>query len=254
MKDFNYRPFIVIAVLLLGWQLALGSGDVVSDTLAPPGPVLVALVRMIADGSALHAMYQTLVATLLGLALGSGIGTFVGILSGIVRPLATAIRGPVEVLRPLPAIALVPLMTIAFGLGLPMEVYVIAFAVIWPSIILTQHAVQNVESRLLEVASVLELGRMASIQKIILPAIVPRLIVMLRFTAAIALLIAVTVELVSNPRGLGHEMMVASESFVPDKMLAYLVIITTLGWCLNWAMLRAERYVTLGPRAAAKQE
>jgi len=249
MKKLNYRPFVVIGGLLLAWQFALGDGSVVSDTLAPPGPVFLALGRMILDGTALHASYETLTAALLGLLLGGGIGTLIGIVSGMMKPLALAIRGPVEVLRPLPAIALVPLMTIAFGLGLPMEVYVVAFAVFWPSIILTQHAVRNVEAQLMEVASVLELSRIASIQKIVLPAIVPRLVVMLRFTAAIALLIAVTVELVSNPRGLGHEMMVASESFVPDRMLAFLIVITAIGWCLNWTMLRAEHYVTSSAQA-----
>jgi ABC-type nitrate/sulfonate/bicarbonate transport system permease component len=132
-----------------------------------------------------------------------------------------------------------------------MEVYVVAFAVIWPSIIFTQHAVRGVERQLMEVADALQLGWLARIRKIILPAIVPRLVVMIRFTAAIALLIAVTVELVSNPRGLGHEMMVASESFVPEKMLAFLVIITAIGWCLNWALVSAERHVSNSPRAAS---
>jgi ABC-type nitrate/sulfonate/bicarbonate transport system permease component len=159
-----------------------------------------------------------------------------------------AIRGPVEILRPLPAIALVPLMTIAFGLGLAMEVYVVAFAVFWPAIILTQHAVNHVERQLIEVADALELSRPQRIWKIILPAIVPDLVVMLRFTSAIALLIAVTVELVSNPRGLGHEMMMASEAFAPARMLAYLVVITLIGWCLNLALVSAERRVTKGVR------
>ena len=158
------------------------------------------------------------------------------------------IRAPVELLRPLPAIALVPLMTIAFGLGLAMEVYVVAFAVFWPAIILTEHAVHHVERQLTEVADALELGSLERIWKIILPAIVPRLIVMLRFNAAIALLIAVTVELVSNPRGLGNEMMLASEAFAPARMLAYLVVITAIGWCLNSALVYVEKRVALGAR------
>jgi ABC-type nitrate/sulfonate/bicarbonate transport system permease component len=130
-----------------------------------------------------------------------------------------------------------------------MEVYVVAFAVIWPSIILSQHAVQNVEHELIEVADILEFGYVARTWKIILPAIWPRLVVMLRFTAAIALLIAVTVELVSNPWGLGHEMMVASWGLEPAKMLAYLVVVTAIGWCLNWALLLVERIFSAGPSA-----
>jgi ABC-type nitrate/sulfonate/bicarbonate transport system permease component len=243
---FNYRPLVVIAVLVLGWQLALGGGHVVSDTLAPPGPVVLALLGMLTDGSVLRASGATLSAALLGLALGAGLGTGIGLVCGMVRPVATALRGPVEVLRPLPAIALVPLMTIIFGLGLEMEVYVVAFAVIWPGIILTQHAVQNIERGFLEVADVLQLGPIARIRKVILPAILPRLVVMLRFTAAIALLMAVTVELVSNPWGLGHDMMVASQDLAPARMIAFLIVITAIGWCLNSALLTVERYLLPG--------
>lgn len=242
MKSFNYRPLIVVVILLAAWQFALSGGTIVSDTLAPPSAVVVALVAALLDGTLIRASMETLIAVLLGLALGGGLGILIGIMSGMIRPVAMGIKAPVEVLRPLPAIALVPLMTIAFGLGLAMEVYVVAFAVFWPSIILTQNAVQNVERQLLQVADAMELGKIERIFKIILPAIVPRLVVLLRFSAAIALLIAVTVELVADPRGLGNEMMVSAQAFVPARMLALLVTITVLGWLLNWALISAERH------------
>jgi sulfonate transport system permease protein len=249
IREFNYRPLITIAVLVAGWQYAL-NGNQVSDTLAPPGPVAVALVQMLGDGSVLQASYETLSAALLGLALGTAIGTCIGITGGMLKPFALAIHGPVEVMRPLPAIALVPLATIIYGLGMAMEVYVVAFAVVWPTILLSQHAVENMDRRLLEVADAMQLDKLQRIYKIILPATLPRLVVMLRFTAAIALLIAVTVELVSNPRGLGNQMMIASYDMVPAKMLAYLVVITAIGWALNWLLLFAERHTLTGPRVS----
>ena len=241
-------PIAVVVLLGLAWQFGVSGSDFASDTLAPPGAVLAALAGLVAEGDVLRAAAATLGAALLGMAAGVALGGALGLVSGLVRPVAVAIRGPVEVLRPLPAIALVPLMTIAMGLGLAMEVWIIAFAVFWPSIILTQQAVQQIEPQLLDVADALQLGRLARITKIILPAIVPRLVVMLRFVAAIALLIAVTVELVSNPRGLGHEMMLAAEAFTPAPMLAYLVVIAIIGWGVNWALLAGERRVLSGMR------
>lgn len=241
-------PIMVIVLLLLLWQLGVSGSDFMSDTLAPPGAVLRALAGLVAEGEVLRAAAATLAAALLGMAAGVGLGGGLGLLSGLFPPLAIAIRGPVELLRPLPAIALVPLMTIAMGLGLAMEVWIIAFAVFWPSIILTQQAVRQIEPQLLEVADALQLGRFARITKVVLPAIVPRLVVMLRFVAAIALLIAVTVELVSNPRGLGHAMMLAAEAFTPAPMLAYLMVIAIIGWGVNAALLAAERRVLSGMR------
>ena len=245
---FDPAPAAVVLVLLLLWHLGVSGSDFVSDTLAPPGAVLLALVHLVVAGDVLRSAAATFGAALLGMAVGVILGGLLGLASGLLRPLAMLIRGPVEVLRPLPAIALVPLMTIALGLGLTMEVWVVAFAVFWPAIILTQQAVLQMDRQLLEVADALELGRLARIGKIVLPAILPRLVVMLRFAAAIALLIAVTVELVSNPRGLGHEMMLAAEAFTPAPMLAYLVVIALLGWLVNWALLAGERRLLVGTR------
>jgi len=241
-------PIGVIALLLLLWQLDVSGSDFVSDTLASPGAVLLALGRLVLDGDVLRAAAATLTAALLGMAVGVGLGAALGLLSGLFPPVAAAIRGPVVLLRPLPAIALVPFMTIALGLGLAMETWVIAFAVFWPAVTLTQQAVRQMDLQLLEVADALELGLLARVSKLVLPAIVPRLVVMLRFAAAIALLIAVTVELVSNPRGLGHEMMLAAEAFTPAPMLAYLVVIALLGWAVNWVLVASERRVLAGMR------
>jgi sulfonate transport system permease protein len=241
MRRFNAAPFFVIAALILAWHFALSGPSQDSDTLAPPLPVLRSLVMMIGNGDILVASFETLSAAVLGLCLGGFLGVLLGVAGGMSTPIAMIIRAPVELLRPLPAIALVPLMTIAFGLGLRMEVYVVAFAVFWPAVILTQTAVVNVERQLVEVADALQLDMFAKVGKIIRPAIFPRLIVMLRFNAAIALLIAVTVELVSNPRGLGNQMMLASEAFDPARMLAYLVAITTIGWIINWGLVHFEK-------------
>ena len=247
-RRFDLAPLLVIAVLILLWQLGVSGSDFVSDTLAPPGAVLIALLKLIIAGDVLRASLDTLVAALLGMALGVALGSLIGLLSGLLPPVAAAIHGPVEILRPLPAIALVPFATIALGLGLKMEVSVIAFAVIWPAIILTAQAVGQIEPQLLDVADALELGRTARAWKIVLPAILPRLVVMLRFAAGIALLIAVTVELVSNPRGLGHAMMLAAEAYTPAPMLAYLIVIAAIGWGLNAALLAGERRILGGMR------
>ena len=247
-RRFDAAPFLVIVLLVVLWQIGVSGSGFVSDTLAPPGAVLAALVGLIANGDVLRASFDTLVAALLGMMLGVCLGGVIGLLSGLLRPVAAAIHGPVELLRPLPAIALVPFATIALGLGLKMEVSVVAFAVVWPAIILTAQAVGQIERELLDVADALELGRLARVWKIILPAILPRLVVMLRFVAAIALLIAVTVELVSNPRGLGHAMMLAAEAFTPAPMLAYLIVIALIGWALNWALLAGERWILAGMR------
>jgi sulfonate transport system permease protein len=64
----------------------------------------------------------------------------------------------IEVLRPIPSVALIPLAMLVYGFGLRMEVSVVAFACSWPMLILSQAAVRQVEPQLLEVAQALELS------------------------------------------------------------------------------------------------
>jgi len=120
-----------------------------------------------------------------------------------------------------------------------MEAAVVAFACVWPILIVTIAAVRGIEVRLLEVAQVLELSFAARLRKVILPAAFGRINVGLRISVGIALVVAVTVEIVLNPRGLGYGMITAQQSLRPDLMYAELLWLGLLGWGLNAALANA---------------
>jgi ABC-type nitrate/sulfonate/bicarbonate transport system permease component len=90
---------------------------------------------------------------------------------------------------------------------------------------------------------VLGLSRRDRAWKIVLPAIVPRLFVALRLGVAVALVVAVTVEIAANPNGMGYAMMIAQQSFDPALMLAWLGWIGIVGYAINAAMQRLQRRV-----------
>jgi sulfonate transport system permease protein len=147
----------------------------------------------------------------------------------------------VEALRPIPSVALLPLAMLLFGFGYRMEVFVVAFATFWPFLILTQAAVKQVEPRLIEVARLMSLSAPAMAWKIVLPAAAPRLMTAFRLAIGIALVVAVTCEIASNPQGLGHALMLAQETLRPARMFAFLFWIGTLGLALNLGLLALER-------------
>ena len=94
---------------------------------------------------------------------------------------------------------------------------------------------------LFDVARVLRLKPLARTLKIVLPAALPRIFVGFRLAAGIALTVAVTVEVSSNPLGLGYAMILAEQELHPDLMLAYLLWIGIIGWGLNFAIVSAQR-------------
>ena len=171
-----------------------------SDAIAAPSAALLAWLGAARDGSLWQATWFTLGSAALGLLIASLLGVAGGLLLGLSRRADASSALSVELLRPIPSVALIPLAMLVFGFGLRMETAVIAFAAVWPMLILTRAAVRQVEPSLLEVGRVLGLSAWQRGVKIVLPACVPRLFVALRLGVAIALVVAVTVEIAAARR------------------------------------------------------
>lgn len=235
---------LVFPAVLLGslelWARTTGQG---SDAIAPPSAAVLAWGGALMDGTLLEATAFTLGSAALGLLIGAFGGLLLGTLLGLSRRAGQLGYLSVEVARPIPSVALIPLAMLVFGFGLRMEVSVVAFACLWPMLVLTQAAVLQVEPRLLEVARALQLTPWQRFAWIVGPAIVPRLFVALRLGVAIALVVAVTVEIAANPHGMGYAMMIAQQSLDPALMLAWLAWIGVVGYAINVGALALQRFV-----------
>ena len=147
----------------------------------------------------------------------------------------------VELFRPIPSVALIPIALLVYGFGYRMEIAIVSFACFWPMLILSQAAVAGVEPRLLEVARILGMGRLQQIGRIVLPASLPRVFVAFRLVVGIAMVVAVTVEIAANPRGLGYGMILAQQNLRPELMFALLLWVGILGWAINAGLLALQR-------------
>ncbi len=237
------RPwwFPVVALALFEWYArTLGKS---SDAIAPPSAALGGFASAVSDGSLLSATAFTLASAALGLLLAAVLGIAAGIALGLSPRAARLSFLSIEVFRPIPSVALIPLSMLVFGFGLRMEFSIVAFACFWPLLLLSQAAVRQVEPRLLEVSQMLGLSPLQRAVKIILPAITARLFVALRLGVAVALVVAVTVEIAANPHGMGYAMMIAQQSLNPGLMLAWLMWISVVGFAINFGALTLERSI-----------
>ena len=229
---------LALLVLWQGWASVFG---IHSDTLSAPVDIFAAFVTGLSDGTILEATRTTLTAAAGGLLLGAGLGTVTGFVFGLVPVISRLTRITVEVLRPVPAVAILPIAMLVFGFGYAMEMAIIAFACFFPVMLLTEGAIRQMTPRLMEVARVMRLTTLQRTSKIVLPAVLPRMFVALRLAAGIALIVSVTVEIAANPQGLGYRLMMAGQSLRPADMFATLFWIGAIGWTLNWCLIRTER-------------
>jgi len=204
-----------------------------SDAVAPPSAVALALVEALGDGSLVAATRDTLI--------GASIGLILGLILGAAPTLDRLLEFPVEVLRPIPSVAVIPIALVALGFGYSLEIAIVSFACVWPLLILTRAAVRGVEPRLVEVARALKLTPLDRIVKIVAPAALPRIFVAFRLAAGVSLIVAVTVEIAVNPMGLGYGVMTAGQALRPDLMLAYVFWIGVVGFGLNALLVSAQQ-------------
>lgn len=237
------RGAVIPVLVVLLWESTSYASWFPIDSLSRPTDVAAAGAAAFADGSILLATWQTIEAALAGFAVAAVLGVLFGVILGLSPRLEGVVGPSVDALRPIPSVALIPLSLLMFGFGLAMEAVVIAFACIWPILIVTTAAVRGIEPRLLEVARMLELSFASRLRKVILPAALGRINVGLRIALGISLIVAVTVEIVLNPRGLGYSMITAQQSLRPELMYAQLLWVGILGWGLNAALKGAvERW------------
>jgi len=232
-------PIATLAVLEI-WARAV---HLQSDSLAPPSAIAIALGEALQDGTILIATRDTLASAFAGLLVGGAVGLAFGITLGIFHVFDRLMEVTIEAIRPIPSIALLPIALIALGFGYRMEIVIVAFACIWPILILSRAAVGGIEPRLIEVSRALRLSPVDRVRKIIIPAALPRIFLAFRLAAGIALIVAVTVEIAINPIGLGAAIMTAQQALRPDLMLAYLLWIGLIGYLLNAGLVVAQRHL-----------
>jgi len=180
-----------------------------------------AFVRGVTSGAYAVAVGETLLEWLLGLSIAAVVGVTWGILIGAFPIVAACSRVVMSVLRPIPSVALIPVAILAAGLGLRMIVMLVVFASVWPILFNTVYASREVPSQYLETARSLGYGRFAIQTRVVGIAILPGVMTGLRVSATIALVVAISAELVTGSGGLGgHILDMRLASRIPESYAA----------------------------------
>lgn len=236
----SWRGWLFPVAVIAAAEIWFLNNPIMSDTLAPPSKILRDGAEMMFDGSLLKATWQTLLSAAAGLMIGMVAGIAAGFTIGLIRTAERTAAWVVELLRPIPSVALIPLALLTFGYGYRMEFSVVSWATFWPFLILTHNALRQIDVRLIEVSRLMGFNPLQRILKIMLPAAAPRLFTALRLAVGLSLVVAVTVEIAANPQGLGLGLMRSQEELQPGRMLAFLIWLGVLGWAINYFLLLFE--------------
>lgn len=237
------RGLAGLAVLALLSELLGRAGIVHRDFLPPASTILRRAVSLAGDDYFLTNVWSTIKAWAIGFAIASAGGVLLGLLLGSIPVLNTAVRAVVEFLRPIPSVALIPLVSLILGAGQTTEVTLIVYAAAWPVLFNTIYGLQDVDPLAKDTMRAFGFGRLAIIWRVSLPSAAPFIATGLRLAAAVALILAVSTEILSGfGEGLGTFIAQAQQSIDGTKdVLAGTVWAGVLGLLINVGLVQAER-------------
>jgi ABC-type nitrate/sulfonate/bicarbonate transport system permease component len=230
-----------IVVFLLVWELVPRLGLANPEYLPPPSDVLGIFVRNLGLTSFWVALGQTMLGWTIGLAIAAAAAVVLGIVIGTSRFLRRATHSTIEFLRPIPSVALIPLAALLFGVEMQSKLLLIVYACFWQVLIQVLYGVADVDPVADDTARSYGLGRAARIRHVVWPTTLPYLMTGLRLGAAVALILAITAELIIGNPGLGHEIALAQSGGATSPMYALVLAAGLVGVAINLVMRAVER-------------
>ncbi|MEV5410615.1 ABC transporter permease [Thermopolyspora sp. NPDC052614] len=234
------RRLIGLAVILAAWQIAASRGLLGAAT-PPPSQVIEAGADLIRSGELQVHLLASLERVAKGLSIGLTAGLVLGLAAGLLRVAEDVIDAPLQALRMLPHLALVPVFIIWFGIGETSKIALIAIGPIFPLYINVFHGIRSVDERIVESARSCGVRGLGLIRRVILPGALPQILVGLRQSLGIGWLSLVVAEMTATTSGIGFLVNDAKEFLHTDVVFVVLVVYALLGLTTDLAVRAIER-------------
>jgi sulfonate transport system permease protein len=243
-RALRWRVAALLTFVLL-WSLA---GGLVQPTrpfnpLFLPAPWVVsgAMVELASKGQLWPHIGATLERVAVGFATAALLAVVLGLLAGQVRLVRNLVEPVIELLRPIPPLAVLPMFIVWVGIGEASKVGFITYATFFPMFVTTVHGVAQIDGRLLRAAQSLGAGPRTLFLRVILPAALPDILTGLRLGVALAFFVIVISEFVGAERGLGYLINDGRNFFLVPQMLGAAVLLGLLGYAGNGVLRVLER-------------
>ena len=241
------RVAAIVAFLAL-WSLLSGAVVVLKlfNPIFLPGPWLVlgSVLDMAVRGTLWIHLAATLERVAMGFGVGATLGVALGLAAGQLTPVRNVIEPLVELLRPIPPLALLPMFIVWVGIGEASKIGFITYATFFPMFLTTVTGVRQIDPLLVRAAQSLGAHGVALFTRVILPAALPDILTGLRLGVALAFFVIVISEFIGAEHGLGYLINDGRNFFLVPQMLGAAVVLGLLGYAGNGLVRLLERRLT----------
>jgi len=234
-------PWAVPIAILVAWEVSARTGWLSSRILPEPWAVAVATWRLLLSGELVHDVAISTGRALGGLAIGGGLGLVLGLLTGTFRTAETLLDTTLQMVRNIPALAMIPLVILWFGIDESAKLFLVAIGVFFPVYLNTWHGIKTVDAGLIEMARSYGLTGWALYREVILPGALPSILVGLRFSLGLMWVLLIVAETISAQSGIGYMTMNAREFLQTDVVLVGVLLYALLGKLADLVARALER-------------
>ena len=235
-------PWIVPVLLIAVWQIAAQTGWLSSRILPEPLAVAKAAWNLAESGELWVHVQVSLWRATVSFAVGGGLGLLLGLLTGTFKTAETLLDTTLQMIRNIPALALIPLVILWFGIEETSKIFLVAVGVFFPIYLNTFHGIRSVDKGLIEMAKSYGLSGWSLYRDVILPGALPSILVGVRFSLGLVWVLLIVAETISAQSGIGYMTMNAREFLQTDVVLVGILLYALLGKLADVVSRLLERY------------
>jgi sulfonate transport system permease protein len=239
-------------LVILAWIVGSTTGFIDARILPSPWATIATAADLIEQGKLQQHVAISLYRMVQGLTYGVTIGVIVALISGLSLIGGYLFDSVVQIKRAIPALALIPLFILWFGVGEAMKIIVIALMVFIPIYIHTHNALRTIDIKYVELAESVGLSRWQFLRHIVLPGALPGFLVGLRFGVAASLLSLAVAEQVNATSGIGYMINLARTYAQSNVIVVGLVVYGLLGLASDAAVRALEKWALSWRRTLAR--
>ncbi|WP_024875253.1 ABC transporter permease [Saccharomonospora piscinae] len=234
------RNLAGLAAFLLLWELVVRLGVVNEEDIPPATVVLSRIVELFGQEEFLRDTIATVLAWLLALGIAAAIAIPLGLVLGSFPHVRVATRAIVEFLRPIPSVALIPLVLVTIGGGPEAKITLAVYAALWPILYNTIYAFDEIDPLLIDTARSCGVGKTGILTTVALPHAAPFVFTGIRMSAAVSLIVVVSTEFIAGASvGIGGFILQAAHGAGrTDLVLAGTVVAGLIGYLANEGLER----------------
>ena len=233
----------LIVVIIAFWQIMYMSGKLNPVILPAPSKVWLTFITLLRQGTLLSNLFISVVRVLKGYVLAMFSGLILGILIGLFEHMKRITDLLVQIIKPIPPIAWIPLVILWFGIGEAGKVFLIFLGGFFTMLVNVVDGIRQADKKLLEVSETAETPFVKHVFMVIIPGAAPNIFTGFRVGLSSCWMCVVAAELVSSNTGLGFMIMNARQFGQTDVVIVGMLIIGLIGKIMDSLLKVIERRV-----------